>query len=170
MDEVVAKYKWTADELIAAQRWHYRHGVRRYFRVVVWGLIIFLVLAGILVLFAFHDGSGVVFIAMGLLLILTHTVIQPWLIRRNFRHRPDNGIEIEWHISTDRLQTRSTHGASEMTWKAFGKVVQSPDGFLLYPFNQLFFWLPRHGFTSDADYDRLARFAQQSGVQFHAIA
>ncbi len=100
MDEVLAQYKWTADELLLAQHIHSRQGLAKYFRVLVKGLIVFLCAIGLLSL-VFGQIGGAILLAIGLFLFVLHTVIEPWRMRRQFRIRPDQGVEVEWRFSRD---------------------------------------------------------------------
>lgn len=101
-----------------------------------------------------HSGPGalgVVSTAFGATFLLLFPVFLPRQLRRDFAKRPDRNSEMAWTIREIGLATKSTHGSSDVAWSAFAKVVQTADGFLFYPVSQIFHWLPRHGFVSDAD-------------------
>jgi len=169
MNDIVIQFRWTAEELIAANRWHYRHRVRPFFRGALWVFAFFFCLIGIGFLLA-GDLFGAFALALGVFMMLALSVVMPWLLRRQFKNRPDQNMDLEWRISAERIETRSLQGSGKIMWSAFAKVVHTPQGFLFYPVPQIFHWLPRHGFASGADFDRLAQLARQCALQFHQVA
>ena len=110
---------------------------------------------------------GGILLFVGIYIPFMFIVARPWLIRRQFAKRPDRDAEIEWRISADSIHQGGAHGTSDFTWAALAKVVQTPAGFLFYPTEQIFHWVPRHGFASDTDFDRLSQLAQQHATAFH---
>ena len=74
--------------------------------------------------------------------------INAWLWGRRFEKRPDADIEIEWEFSKEEIKTASTLGAATFQWKGFAKAVEASDGFLFYPFERLFHWIPFSAFAS----------------------
>jgi hypothetical protein len=169
MQDIVVQFKWIADELVAAQKWHSRTRMRRPFRIALWVIAIFMLVPGFFLCLIEGDWLGIFLIGFGLLIIGSMTFIPPLIIRSQFRHRPDNGIDIERRISAERIHVLSALGDSEINWQSFWKIVECPDGFLFYQFAQLFHWVPRHGFASDADWQHVVHFAKQSGVPFITI-
>ena len=88
------------------------------------------------------------------------------MIRWQFSKRPDRDLELEWQIAADKIRTRSDLGQSEFGWPTFAKMVRTPSGIMFYPTDQIFHWLPRRGFASDADFDRVVELAR-SKIQRH---
>lgn len=165
---IVVNFIWTFDELVEGDRWNYRHRVRRIFRVAIVGLAILFLLVGAISIW--DDPSvGIIAIAAGLLILMCRPVIVPWLLRRQYKSRPDNDCAIEWRFTTDGIEYQTDLGSGEASWKSFVKVVQSPSGYLFYPTQQIYHWLPRHGFSCNEDFDRLAELAQQHGRQFQLV-
>jgi hypothetical protein len=82
------------------------------------------------------------------------------MIRWRFNKRPDRDIEVEWQVVGDTITIRSAIANSEMVWQAFTKVVFTPTGVMLYPNDQMFNWLPRHGFASAEEFDRFVEIAK----------
>lgn len=166
MDEVIIKYRWTIDELIAALRWHYRHTTRPFFRRALLGMAIFIFVAGIGVLVGGDLKAGAFCAGLGLLMILGLTAVTPWQARRQFRHSPHKDAEIEWRISAEQLKTISPHSRTEADWTAPSKIVKTPEGLLVYFGPQSFHWIPRHGFANDADFASVAQLAEKQARQF----
>jgi YcxB-like protein len=170
MEEIVAEYVWTVDELVTARKWHVRQGILRYVRVLVWGLIVFFLGLGLLTLIVLRDAAGITGIVIGLFLLFIHLIVDPWLIRRQFDKRPDQGIAVEWRFLPDLILIENALGKSEVQWDAFYEVVQSPDGFLFCANKQIFHWLPRHAFARDDDFTQLLRLAEQKARKFRQIS
>ena len=167
-EDIPIRYRWTADELLNGYRWHFRHRVRPFFRWAFWLLAAVCIIVGTLQLWQSHSPfPGGVLLFVGIYVPIMFLVIRPWRIRRQFAKRPDCNAEIEWRVSADSIDARGAHGTSDFTWPALAKVVRTPAGFLFYPTEQIFHWLPRHGFASDTDFDRLSQLAQQHAAAFH---
>ena len=79
-------------------------------------------------------------------------------------------MEVDWAISGEKLESRTEASKYETTWKMITKVVRTPKGILLYPHSGLFYWLPRHGFHDDGDFQRLAELAKSKVSAFHVVA
>ena len=166
--DILISFRWTADELLAAYRWHFRNRIRAAFRWAFWFLIAIFIIGGAsqVILYGSSSGGLPIFYA-GIYLVFHFQLLRPWLVRRQFAKRPDRDAMIEWHIAEDLIQVRGAHGRSEFVWAALVKVVQTPAGFLFYPTEHIFHWLPRHGFSNDADFDNVARVAHARAAAFH---
>ncbi len=79
-------------------------------------------------------------------------------------------MELEWQASTDAILTKSALGHGEALWQAFAKVVRTPEGIMLYPNDQIFHWLPRHGFASDAEFEIFCELAKGKVEKFYDVA
>lgn len=167
-EEVVVRFKWTVDELLRGHRTHYHHRVRAPFRWAFWVLAAAFIIVGSRLLR--HPGdvsTGAALLFLGLYIPAVFLLIRPRKIRRQFARRRDRDGEVKWRISADRLHVETKNGTSDFAWAALVKVVQSPDGYLLYPTAQMFHWLPRHGFAGDDDFARIAELAQPRVPEFH---
>lgn len=172
MNEVITiHYRWTTEELLNGYRWHFRHRVPPIFRWALWLLeAVFSIVGAFQVWESRSLFPGGLLLIVGIYIPLTFLVVRPWLVRRQFAKRPDRDTEIEWRVSADSIHARGEHGTSDFTWLALSKVVETPAGFLFYPTQQIFHWLPRHGFASDTDFNRLSEIAQQQAAKFHRSA
>lgn len=171
MDQpVIVKYRWTDEELIQSYRYHFRHLCRPAFRLGLNLIFAFNVLAGcILIPPGRSPFLGIVLLVSGLYWFAILPFERPWTIRRRFAKRPDKNLELEWQITPERLAVRSTAHSSDFTWQLIAKVVRTPLGILLYPNDQIFHWLPRHGFASDAEFERLAEIAKSKVQRFYDV-
>jgi hypothetical protein len=165
MDEIIVRFKW-----ITAQKWHSRTSTRRPFRIALWAIALLLLVPGFLLCIRDRDWYGIWLIVPSLVFLGSLKFLTPWIIRYRFRHRPDNGADIEWRICSDSIHIQSAHSVTDIKWNSFWRIVQCPDGFLFYPFSQLFYWLPRHSFQNESDIQQLADYARASGVPFQIIS
>jgi hypothetical protein len=157
---VAVRFRWTADELLQAYRYHFRHICRPVFRFGLHFIFALFLFCGVVTLTALRpDDKSPLLVSIGFLVVgIYWFAIRPfdrrWTVRRRFSKRPDRDIEIEWQAFSDKVLIHSALAQSEASWQAFAKMVRTPSGFLLYPNDQMFHWLPRHGFASDTEFDR----------------
>jgi len=168
-DAVTARYRFTADELLRAQRWSQRHRMPKYMRLTYWPVMTaFVVTVGAMAVSG--NETAMANAVLPLLLIFGVPLILPWLGRRQIARRSDLGQEAEWTIWHDRLRCCSDLATSEYVWAAVVEVVQTRDGFLVYTTPAVFQWLPRHAFANEADYAACARMAREHARKFTEFA
>ncbi|MBB5036662.1 YcxB family protein [Prosthecobacter dejongeii] len=80
-----------------------------------------------------------------------------FMLKQQIKRIPAYGMTLRYVMTEDGL--RSTAGGAEsfLPWNLVIKSIATPDGVLVYPQQNLFNWLPKTAFTSEADY---ARFLQ----------
>jgi hypothetical protein len=170
---VTIKYCWTADELLMAYRYHFRHTCRPVFRFGLHTIFALMLVAGIAGIIKGGDrflATSIALVAAGIYWFAVRPFERRWMIRRQFAKRPDKNIELEWHVTSDQIQTRNCLGHSEFSWQAITKLVQAPTGIMLYPNDQIFHWLPRHGFASDADFKEFIDLAKTKVQRHYNVA
>jgi len=167
---VIVKYQWTLAELLQANRYNFYHTCRPAFRFFRYVMFTLMILAGLASLFMseFHLVSIGLFI-VGVYWLIIRPFTQPWIIRKQFDKRLDKDIEIEWQLSPGKIQTRSKLGSSEFGWSSLIKFVHTPEGLLLYATEQIYHWLPRHGFANDVDYNRAILYAKAKIRESHIL-
>lgn len=113
---------------------------------------------------------GVLFIVGGVYWFTLRPRERRWLVRRQFLKRPDHDMEVEWQIAPDRIRIQSGLGHSEFAWQMFAKMVRTPSGILFYSTEQVFHWLPRSGFASEADFERCIELARTKIERHYDVA
>ncbi len=170
---VVVKYRWTVDELLEAHCYHSRHICRPVFWFALYLIGGLIVVAGIAAL-ATDLADSFLFSTAALFIGVCYFFARPYMWRwwrgRQFAKRPDRDIQIEWEISPDKICATTDLGHSEVSWQTFLKYLVTPNGILLYPNEQIFHWLPRHGFASDADFQTVVEFAQSKIERRYQVA
>ncbi|HEY2114803.1 MAG TPA: hypothetical protein VGJ51_06920, partial [Candidatus Angelobacter sp.] len=135
-EPVRISFQWTADDLLSARRWHWRHICRPPYRRSLH--LLSALIAGVSIYSLFVAGSSPIPIAFLVLLLYIYVgsrYERRWSIRRAFDKRPDKNADIEWLISSDKLCVKTARSKSELLWTALTKVVQTQGGFLFYPVN-----------------------------------
>ena len=163
---VIIRFRWTDDDLFQACRYHFRHTCRPAFRFSLHFLFAALLIGGVVML-ASSGPAGKAPLPISLSFMFAGTywfAVRPferrWIVRRQFSKRPDRDIELEWHVTADKIRIQSTLGHSEFGWQAFTKMLRTPSGVMLYPIDQIYHWLPRRGFANDAEYERFSELAK----------
>jgi len=173
---VTIRFRWTADRLLQASRYHFRHTCRPVFRFGLHFLFGIVMLGGVLVGTSSDSGdkarlavsSG--FFVVGIYWFVIRLFERRWMIRRQFSKRPDRDIEVEWQVASDKIFARSTLAQTEIAWQASTKMVRTPTGVMLYPNDQMYHWLPRHGFASDAEFERFVEIAKTKIQRHYDVA
>jgi hypothetical protein len=73
-------------------------------------------------------------------------------------------MEVEWEFSKKEIKTQSALGEATLQWKAFLKVVEASDGFLFYPLEKFFHWMPFSAFESSECVELVRTFVTENNV------
>lgn len=172
-EEVVVRYRWTLAEVTTASRWHLRQNSRMLgIRVFCWGMA---ALCGLSAAVEYRrPGTGYFALwLLGAVYFLSLPTLRRRLtlgrMRRNYLKSTGQDSEVEWRITEVSLRTQATHGSSEVTWAAFNKAVQTPDGLLLYRQPMLFHWFPKTG-ANQEEFGRLAGWARSKLPDFRQVS
>jgi hypothetical protein len=171
---VTVKFRWSADDLLQGylycSRQSWRPKFRAAFSAVIYCVAALGVIAGTV---AYVQGNLSVGFAiaplLGVLWLLRHWVFR-CVVRRQFAKRPDRDMEIEWRISADKVLVQSPIACSELSWNAFAKVVCTPSAIMFFPVNQIFHYIPRRGFASEAEFEQAAALAKSKVANFRYVA
>jgi hypothetical protein len=174
MDQpIVVKYRWSADDLIQAYRYHWRQSCRPIFRFGLHFLFAMSLLGGAIGCFE-ESGGSLVFPIACVLVGIYWFAIRPfgrrWIVRRQYAKRHDKDIEMAWVIAPDNISVQSCIGHLEFSWEAVVKVLRTPSGLMLYSLEQLFHYLPRRGFASDTEFERAVDLAKSKVRRFYRVA
>jgi len=173
---VIIRFRWTDDDLLQAYHYHFRHTCRPVFRFGLHFLFAVLLIGGVLMLVSSGPGGkaplpiSLSCLAGGVYWFAVRPFERRWVVRRQFSKRPDRDIELAWQVAADKIRTQSTLGHSEFSWQALTKMVRTPSGVMLYPIDQVYHWLPRRGFTSDAEFERFTDLAKSKIQRYHVVS
>jgi hypothetical protein len=169
-DALTASYVFTADELIAARANHWRTQCRPAFRAVLIVLALLAILAG----WGFYRIRGwsaptVLAPLVGIYFLFLRKFEVRWAVRRHFRKRPDRNTQVVWTFGEDALQIRTGNSEARQNWNQISKVRKARHGFLLYPNDTIFYWIPATAFGSDADRTRAEALLRDKVADFADI-
>jgi hypothetical protein len=166
---IILNYRWTVDELLLAYHYHFLHKCRPVFRFALHSIFALFILAGYTAIQNGSMASGLVFCIVGVYWFIFRRLERRWSIRRQFSKRPDQDIEIAWQFTSDEIRLQSGLSQSQFSWECLVKVVRTPVGLLFYPNDQIFHWLPRTGFASDAEFERCAELAKSKIAKYYEV-
>jgi hypothetical protein len=150
--EIVASYRWTAEEMYVAKEIFWDSRWRPLYRRIFYILCSFMVIASIGIVA--QEGlafSPIVMFFAGTYALFLRKHFAWWLTRRHFKTRPDRDLQETWTITQDLLRIHTAHSDSTCDWSVLYKIRKSDRGFLLFPNSAVFHWLPAHAFSSEQD-------------------
>ena len=172
---ITVEYVWTEDEfrrLLEAYQPIYsaKSKVRLSF---LWGLLVYLALVGLSILFvcAWGDGlkRGVVIgtlgVSGGLALLMWYSLLrEKRVLLDSLTGDPDLGHPVRCQVTEDRWTIESASGRGETTWRRVLKVIRVADGFAVVHHGTPVRWLPIHGFVEEGAVEEFVRLAQELEV------
>ena len=88
-------------------------------------------------------------------------LMRKWLLgiqsRRAVQKSPQYRKTFNWTFSEQELQGEGEQSSFKTAWNQFAETVSTPNGLLLYPVKNIYYWIPRNGFSSDLDYEAAKR-------------
>ena len=88
---------------------------------------------------------------------LFRTWVYGFFFNRRLRASPFYGKPIHWRIETHAI-SGETEGANwTFAWDKFHETFTTPDGLLLFPYKNAYYWLPKKAFASEQDYEEAKR-------------
>ncbi len=166
-EPIAASFRWTVDEALRAQRCDRRRRLGRWMPLI-WLAVLLSLGHSIFQFWRFGTVEYSSFLSV-IAFILVFYVVVPWIARAQFAKRPDRDSEVTWIFSNEKIQTRWQHGTADFLWSALSAVRQTPDGFLFYSTPQIFHWLPRSAFASEAACGQVADLARSKVAKFEVI-
>jgi len=147
--EIKASYKWTVGELIGAREAHDRAQCRPFFRVI----LIFLSCLAILVGWCAFNTRGwsvpaVLLPLVGIYFLFLRKYDVRWAVRRHFNKRPDRNTNVTCILAEYGLHITTDGGEGKQSWAMILKVRKGTKGFLIYPNDRIYYWLPYIAFSS----------------------
>lgn len=164
-DPVTASITFDEPTMLTGFRWHNRvHRTRHWLRLALLLVASSLVVAGLVM----SDEKGyaeiplIYPIVFAVLVAFAANALRRWLERRRFtagiRSSPLFNEAITYQADPEQIEITAPQFKGTLTWKAFHKSVETPEGLLLYQQRYLFNWLPKAAF-SPADYSSLFAWA-----------
>ncbi len=165
---ITVSFQWSVKEMLLVQRLHMRYSKQgRKLRRILIGLGALFMIMGIAGLVQRKDffASAFPFVVAAGAWLVVHLSMRRAVLKM-YAQKPDRDMLITYEISADRLATRSEVASSEVLWRTIIRGHRVPQGFLLYPTDLSFHWLPVHGFHDAADVERLAQLIKLNVQQY----
>jgi|SRR5882724_307231 len=166
---IIIRYRWTADDWLTSQHYHFHDICRPIYRFGLNFISAMIFLGG-----CGYLASGSVFIGICFFIISIY-----WFFIRKFEFRraayrrfgkPSNSnVEMEWEITSEQVIMRNSVSYREDAWRMFKRMAVTPKGVLLYYHTLTFIWLPLHGFSSEADFERFLEFAKRKISKIYRV-
>jgi hypothetical protein len=170
-ETIFIKHSWKAEELTKGAKYHFKSSLAR--KIVS---IIYFILAVCYILFGLYgllivSSSGAMFsIFLGLLflfLFLFRHKLNMFFFAKNVKKLNYENKEVQWEVNRDKVVYRIINLAeSTFNWELIQGVLDTPEGFLLYPQKNTFYWLPKAAFEKEADIALFAFIAQEKVKNF----
>ena len=149
--------KFSLDEMLPAVEKHLKH--QPWYR-----LLRYFGITAILAAFASGFFGRRVFFAMlpfGLLGIMLLKL--DWFTKRTFRSQfkklPYIDSAISWTFTDDAFSSEGEGFQASLDWTKVHKLVDTTDGFLIYPQALLYYWVPFRGFADPSDIEAVRQVA-----------
>lgn len=90
-----------------------------------------------------------------------YCLLRKWIFgiqnRRGIRKSPYYRKAISWQIQEHQLSAETEGATWSVAWDNFYETLTTPDGLLLYPYKNMYYWLPKTAFGSEQDYEDAKR-------------
>jgi hypothetical protein len=76
---------------------------------------------------------------------------------------------VHWEFTDEKIIQTTPKSASEFDWTYVSKVIQRPNGFLMFNPHQQYFWLSRASLVEPADFEPLAELFKSKVADFKIL-
>ena len=163
-----ASYRWNQEEFVRAKVLSVRSSpsARKFFRTMLTiGLLIWLI--GICIFFATESSWYELFfpVILGGAFVSFPWFVQQWA-RKLYAKKEDRDMTVNWEIYDDRIFSKTDRASSSTSWNRIQEIIQVREGFLLYPNDGAFQWLPVQAFHNVEEAAQFAELAQSKVKEF----
>jgi hypothetical protein len=166
--QIVASYKYTFDELQAAE---YAHSKQQKAARIIVTVVLITSVIGLIVWKLLSDGIPTKdLISAAILLPILFFLCgftDKYFRKKQFSLRGDSNKQVVIKISQHEIASEVVGiAANKMSWDALAQVSKTDKGFLFYTKLGTYLWIPNHAFPSNADIDLIVKFSKQLTVKF----
>jgi hypothetical protein len=112
---------------------------------------------------------GMLLLCVGAVSALLPALLQR-LSLKHFAARPDRDMLVSWEFHPNHVICKSDASSDTFQWRSISRVLQTPQGFLLYWNEQLCRWVPARAFGSAADTEAFVQLAKANAQVFEQRA
>jgi hypothetical protein len=159
-----ANYKLTTKELLTSINTHQKKSRT----IAKWCLMLLILFFAIQQYF--ENGVIVAFIlAMPLLLLFVIVwKVAAYQMESNVRKNPHLGEHITFTFDEEGIQAEGESFFWTLAWKGIIQIVSTPQGLLLYPQPQIFYWIPRDAIVEE--YDQFNAFLKKKVRRYKSLS
>lgn len=171
MDETIyLKYPWKTEDMVTGYKYHRKSAnVYRILEIVYIVIGISNIIFGLYGVFVNSDSGSWTSIIFGIFFLFINR-INLFFFARNFKKLNYENKQVEWEISKDQIVHRMINlSESRFQWALIQGVSDTPEGFLLYPQKNMFYWLPKSEFKNEEDIAHFAFIAQDKVKNWQQI-
>lgn len=168
---ISASFRWTVDELLTAQRIHMKHSkmgrkIQRASRI--FGPLA--LIAGIALGIADGLDARSFFFSVGGVFLIAIPLLTRQAVRKQFAKRPDRDKILTYQLDSERITSKSDASFANFEWNLVSRVLQTPEGILIYLNDQMFHWIPATAFSSRKDEAAFSKLVRAKVADFSDLA
>ncbi|MEM7760605.1 MAG: YcxB family protein [Cyanobacteria bacterium P01_A01_bin.40] len=171
-ETIVIKHLWKTENVVVGYK-YYRQSKNSY-RVtdLVYKIsgTVFLVLGVCNLIFLLNLNFGSLFlIGSGIFLLLRNKINLLYFIHKCKQLKYENK-QLEWEISEDKIVYRMLNLLeTTLNWELIKGILDTPEGFLIFPHPNTYYWLPKSAFNNEADIAHFVFIAQDKVKNWQQI-
>ena len=169
-EPIHVKYLWQTKDIVKAYKYHRRSSTAfklldlSYLAIGIVNIAIGL--HGVIIEQRLESIGSIIF---GIFFLVINK-IQLYFYSRSFNKLNYEHKQVEWEIGQDKIVHRMINLAeSTLSWDLVYGIADTPEGFLLYPQQNIFYWLPKEAFESKEDIAQFAYLAQDKVKKWQQI-
>lgn len=171
MNEVIyLKYPFKTESIVTGYKYHRKSTNTYRIQTIASSILgIFYLGQGLYDLASNFNLGSFIPIALGVY-CLSFNRISIYFFARNYKKLNYDNKITEWEISDEKIIHRMI-SLSELTfsWELVKGILDTPKGFLIYPQQHLFYWLPKSKFSSEEDIAHFAFIAKNNVKNWQQI-
>lgn len=164
---ITAQTHFTEAEMRIARRNHLKRKNLRTWFILLCGLVCMAVGCLRLTSNSKFEALDLYFVCLGIYFLFLNS-IQDWRFIRRVRSSSQFNKSQKCTISEKSLQQEGEGFSATTNWDQFYETVSTPEGHLLYPIKNFFYWLPKTSFETPDD-ERQAHSIFRNQTKHHEI-
>ena len=154
-ETIIVKHPWKIANVILGYK-YYKQSLRSYristlLSVVVGTLHLAIGIYIILSNNNYVDLNSLFFILSGIFLLFINKINFLYFVHRIKQLNYENK-QLEWEIDRDKIVYRMLNSLEiTLSWKLIKGILDTPEGFLIFPQHNVFYWLPKNAFDNESD-------------------
>jgi len=98
----------------------------------------------------------------------------PWFTKRTFRYQfgksPHRDSEVAWSFTDEGLSAQGDGFTESLSWSKVYRLVDTTDGFLIYPQATMYYWAPFSGFGNNSEVEDVRQVARSKVMTYKRVS